>query len=197
MVFYTAFIQEGVKIKSDDLGLSHSTEGGLKNNKYLFDWSKSSINKINSVLRNNFNLFDKVKINKLSSNHLYKFQKNISSYIVSNIYNISFAHELINNSNNDIQLFQNELLNRINTFKSKKDNYIIFVLFNLQKSNNISILINSLSHYFNNFKLLYISNYISISDLLNTNIIYVNINIIYKDWMYSNLDWFNIIYDNL
>ena len=54
---------------------------GLKNNKYPFDWSKSSINKINSVLQNKFRLFEELKINKLSTNHLYKFNKLISRKI--------------------------------------------------------------------------------------------------------------------
>lgn len=173
---------------------------GLKNNKYPFDWCKSNINKINITLKNNFDEYNKITVNKLSNNHQFHFQKNTSSYIVSNQYNISFAHELFNISDNNIIKFQDELTNRINTFKSKKDNYVIFVLsdfFNNTKSNNIcnqlDLLITNLKKYFNNFKLLYITN--SLIDYTSSN----NLKIIYTgdiqfvDWMYPNYNWFEIL----
>lgn len=173
---------------------------GLKNNKYPFDWCKSNINKINITLKNNFDEYNKITVNKLSNNHQFHFQKNTSSHIVSNQYNISFAHELFNISDNNIIKFQDELTNRINTFKSKKDNYVIFVLsdfFNNTKSNNIcnqlDLLITNLKEYFNNFKLLYITN--SLIDYTSSN----NLKIIYTgdiqfvDWMYPNYNWFEIL----
>lgn len=173
---------------------------GLKNNKYPFDWCKSNINKISMSLKNNFDEYNKITVNKLSNNHQFHFQKNTSSYIVSNKYNISFAHELFNISDNNIIKFQDELLNRINTFKSKKDNYVIFVLsdfFNNAKSNTIcnqlELLITNLKKHFNNFKLLYITN--SLIDHTfsnNLKIIYVE-NIQFVDWMYSNYNWFEIL----
>lgn len=173
---------------------------GLKNNKYPFDWCKSNINKINITLKNNFDEYNKITVNKLSNNHQFHFQKNTSSYIVSNKYNISFAHELFNISDNNIIKFQTELLNRINIFKSKKDNYIVFVLsdfFNNTKSDiicsQLELLITNLKKYFNNFKLLYITN--SLIDYTfsnNLKIIYTE-DIQFVDWMYSNYNWFEIL----
>lgn len=173
---------------------------GLKNNKYPFDWCKSNINKISMALKNNFDEYNKITVNKLSNNHQFHFQKNTSSYIVSNQYNISFAHELFNISDNNIIKFQDELINHINRFKSKKNNYIVFVLsdfFNNTKSNTIcnqlDLLIINLKKHFNNFKLLYITN--SLIDYTSSN----NLKIIYTgdiqfvDWMYSNYNWFEIL----
>jgi hypothetical protein len=177
---------------------------GLKYNKYPFDWSKTNINKINNVLKNDFDKYNIVKVNKLSANHNYKFQENTSSYILSNSYNITFAHELLNAYTADIDLFQNEILNRINTFKYKKNNYIIFILLDLNNTqktiyNQLEQLIINLKIYFTNFKLLYITSInidINLSNLNNVKIIKIK-NLEFIDWMYSNHNWFDIIYNNL
>ncbi len=163
---------------------------GLRYRSYPFDWTKSDLKKINNVLENNFELFNNVNIQKFSFNHQYidtiDSNKEIGSYILKNDYNISFAHEVLDN----IEKFKNKLEYRINKFKSHKDDYIIFILINMTelKQNELTQLNNNLKKYFNNFKILYISDI----DPKNKNVIWINLNVPYIDWKYSNFDWSSI-----
>ena len=175
---------------------------GLRYSSYPFDWTKSDLKKINNVLENDLKLYNNVNIQKFSVNHKYidtiDSNKETGSYILKNDYNISFAHEVLENTklSNNIESFKNKLENRINKFKSHKNDYIIFTIINTNKikKNELTQLNNNLKKYFNKFKILYISNL----DPKNKdpNIIWINLNVPYIDWKYSNFNW-NILLNSI
>jgi hypothetical protein len=199
--------------------ISHQLQNlGIKNNSYPFDWCKISLSQLNKVLDNKFKDFTDIKIKKFSNNHEYIKNINHGSYLLNNKYNITFAHELFINSNKNINKFKLLLDKRIKRFMTHKEDYIIFVILEYQKSNEHILLelVKKLNKYFNYFKILYIkiddeenpnnisikntsldNNYkIRISNKYNyIKTIHVNKNIIdWEDWKYSNLDWHNIIF---
>jgi hypothetical protein len=173
---------------------------GLRNKSYPFDWCKMSISKLNKVLENDFESFSDVKINKYSQNHLLevnedgKEYKNIGSYIVKNKYNISFAHEIKTDTEEEIKDFKKTLERRIKRFKNLNNHDITFVILNLENVKNINVklefLLKNLKMYFKDFKLIYIG-YNEIKEkFLHKEIKYIKLNINeWVDWQYSNLDW--------
>lgn len=169
---------------------------GLRKDSYPFDWAKFDINKLNSVLENNFKNFSDIEIYKFSNNHNYKFINNNGSYILKNIYNIKFAHELLNNNQDNIDKLKEKINIRISRFYKKNKEYVYFIIFNNTKYNYINFdkILYNLDKYFAQYKILYISNinpYIN-----NKKIKWVYIDNIYVDWQYSHINWFNIIYNN-
>jgi hypothetical protein len=169
-------------------------ELNLQYNSYPFDWAKSNIKKINEVLENNFNNFSNLSIFKFSETHLYKFKNNNGSYILKNEYNINFAHEFLNEY--ELHILKNKFDIRISQFKNNKNNFIIFVLLNLEKNIEIELdkLIINLKKYFNNFKILYISNY---PIKKNNFIIPYYIDNEWSGWSFNHLNWYNIIFNSL
>lgn len=166
----------------------------IRYNSYPFDWARINIRKLNSVLENNFNNYCKLKIHKYSNNHLDMINNIQGTYIVKNNYNINFAHELLNI--HDLNKLEYLFEKRINKFKNCNNNYIIFVLLNLEINIDyeLELLIYNLKKYFNNFKILYISNY---KIKVNKYIIQYNINNDWLDWEYNNLNWYDIIFNSL
>jgi hypothetical protein len=79
----------------------------LRKQSFPFDWAKITIKQLNKVFENKFKDYDNIFIKKFSENH-------DSSYIVSNKYNITFAHEIFNKYS--IKEFNQVLVNRINNF---------------------------------------------------------------------------------
>ena len=180
---------------------------GLRKKSYPFDWAKLSINKINNVLENNFDSFSNLHIKKFSDMHIHKDNyKNSSkctkisgSYILYNTYNIQFAHELL--INNNINMVKEKFNNRIKRFYNIFE-FIYFIILDIDnnqsnnQSNNqyIQKLINNLDKFFVSYKILYISN-IKVNE--NNKIKYIFSENKFIDWQYSNIDWFNLIYENI
>lgn len=176
---------------------------GLRNKSYPFDWCKMNISKLNKVLENDFANFSDIEINKYSQNHLLESNnnekecENIGSYIVKNKYNISFAHEIKTDTEEEIKEFKKILERRIQRFKNLNSHNITFVILNLENVKNITInlefLLKNLKMYFKHFKLIYIG-YNEIKDkFLHKEIKYIKLNMNeWFDWKYSNLDWDNI-----
>jgi hypothetical protein len=179
---------------------------GLRNKSYPFDWCKISISKLNKVLENDFENFSDIEITKYSKNHLLDGQDdsdeeiNSGSYIVKNKYNISFAHEIKTDTEEEIKEFKITLKRRIQRFKNLNNHNITFVILNLEnvknKKNiniNLEFLLKNLKIYFKHFKLIYIG-YNEIKEkFLHKEIKYIKINTNdWVDWQYSNLDWNHI-----
>lgn len=169
-------------------------ELNLRYNSYPFDWAKCNIKKLNEVLKNNFNNFSNLNIFKFSEKHLYKFKTNYGSYILKNDYNINFAHEFLNEY--ELHILKNKFDIRISKFKNNKNNYIIFILLNLEKNidKELDELIINLKKYFNNFKILFISNYlIKKNDYILP--FYIDNN--WSGWEFNHLNWYNIIFNTI
>jgi hypothetical protein len=191
---------------------------GLRNNSYPFDWCKINLDQLNKVLENNFKNYSNIKIKKYSTNHKYFKSDNINgSYILTNEYNIEFAHELYTNNIQDLENLKKKIDLRINRFIKLKNKKIIFIIFDLINKNQLIKLINNLKKYFSIFKILYINinynsdikpnnsknnfinNYnIEVSNKYNfIKTITIDHNYIdWTDWSHSKLDWFNIIFNN-
>lgn len=148
-------------------------EVGLRKQAFPFDWAKISINKLNKVLTNGFESFSDIKVKKWSDNHP-NFDNRGGSFIVSNPYNITFAHEVIDK--NSINEFKKILDKRIKRLLSHKDDYIKFVIFNTGKKLDSTSLSLNLRKYFNDFEILEIQ-----PDTQFT------------DWHYSHMNWFELI----
>lgn len=166
----------------------------LRYNSYPFDWAALNIKKINNTLKYNFKNFNNLKIIKFSENHSYKFNNKQGSYILKNDYNINFAHEFLHEY--ELHILKNKFDIRISKFKNNKDNFIIFVLLNLEKNIDLELnnLIINLKKYFNNFKILYISNY----QIKKNNYIiphYIDNN--WSGWQFNHLNWYDIIFNTL
>ena len=175
---------------------------GLRDKSYPFDWCKMSINKLNKVLENDFKNFSDIKIFKFSKNHLLENDDLLNdngSYTVKNTYNISFAHELKTDNEEELKLFKETLERRIERFKKIKSDNLTFVILNLENKQNdklnVEILTKNLKIYFKNFKIIYLGLNVNINDE-NKEIKYVKLNVNdWVDWKYSNLNW-NEIFNN-
>lgn len=173
---------------------------GLRQHSYPFDWTKIDINKLNLVLKNNFLEFENIKIKKLSANHNYKnidneFISDSSSYILSNKYNITFAHEVTNID--ELDIFKNKLIIRKNKLLSCRHKFIIFILFNpVSKIINLDLLIENLNLYFHNYKIIYINKFQPLSKYISF-IKWFQSDVEFIDWKYNNINWPNVIYNNI
>ncbi len=168
----------------------------LRNQSFPFDWAKITIKQLNKVLETQFKDYDNVFIKKFSENH-------DSSYIVSNKYNITFAHELFDKYNNSIEEFNQVLLKRINNFITHQKCIIKFVRIELQpitesylkELNKLIILLDS---YFDNYKLILLTDFnCNINNKLYPNLIIkkvVNYNN-YTDWKMDYINWYDIFYN--
>lgn len=161
---------------------------------YPFDWSSITLNQLNKVLENNFIGYEDVKIKKLSNRHLH-YDTDTASLLVTNSYNISFAHEILNESS--ISDFSESLKRRIERFKKLVNPTFIRI-----ETNNLSEiqmlgydrLINNLDLIFEEYTLIVIS---KIKPKSNK-IIYYELKEYSSDWKYSDVDWnkiFNTVYE--
>lgn len=172
---------------------------GLKNESYPFDWSKTSINQIISVLENNFIDYEIIEIKKKSNLHTHKNNISNFTYLVFNKYNITFAHEII--CEKQIDHFKESILRRIYRFKNINEN-VTFIRIELCKINEtydekIIKLYNLLKKYVNNFKLIIIINCCYKSKINNK-----DINIFYyqdfsEDWQMNNIDWNKVLFNEI
>lgn len=81
---------------------------------YPFDWCDIKINQLINVLENDFLDYNKLQIKKFSSSHSL-LNSNNGSYILTNIYKIKFAHELLDVSNKE--LLEETIDRRIKRFR--------------------------------------------------------------------------------
>jgi hypothetical protein len=131
-------------------------------------------------------------------------QNDSGSYLLKNSYNILFAHELYSISLFNISFLKNKLDQRILNFKQLQNKNIRFVIQNNYINiKELNLLIQNLKEYFTNFVLIYITDQnqnITQLDQLNFDkkiikIITIDYNIIdWKDWKYSNINWFDIFF---
>ena len=172
----------------------------LRKQSFPFDWAKITIKQLNKVLENKFKDYDNIFIKKFSENH-------DSSYIVSNKYNITFAHEIFNKYS--IKEFNQVLVNRINNFITRKcvcmcnEPDITFVRIELQPITESYIaelnkLIILLDTYFDNYKIiLLIDSECKINCEISPKIIIKKVvnfdNFI--DWKMDYIDWYEIFYN--
>lgn len=173
---------------------------GLRNQAFPFDWCKTSLKQINKVLENKFRNYSDLSIYKYSNNHKI-LEKDTGSYLLKNSYNILFAHELYSISLFNINSLKLKLDKRIQNFQKSYNKNIRFII----QNNSINIieinkLIQNLKHYFTNFVLIYITDKnqnINKSEFDKNiiKIITIDYNIIdWKDWSYSNINWFDILF---
>lgn len=96
----------------------------LRKEAYPFDWCSLTIKHLNSILKNDFNEYiDTLKINFLSEKHPDELGN--PSMVITNKYNIRFAHEVITN---DIEDFKISLNKRILRFrKLDKEDFITYI----------------------------------------------------------------------
>lgn len=94
----------------------------LRHCAYPFDWTNIDIIKLIDVLSNDFYEYDTtLYIKRLSDKHFNQETKTEteietkSTYLITNKYNITFAHEVLNAS--DIDNFKKSILNRIERFR--------------------------------------------------------------------------------
>lgn len=148
-------------------------EVGLRYQSYSFDWCKMSINQLNKVLTSGFDTFSDIKVKKWSENHPH-LETDSGSFIVSNPYNITFAHEVIDK--NSVDEFKKTLDKRIERLLAHKDDYIKFIVFNTGKPIDIDLLSTNLAKYFNDFDI----QMIQPDDQ-------------FTDWKYNHMNWFKLI----
>jgi len=176
---------------------------GLRNQAFPFDWCKVSIKQINKVLENKFINFSNLNIYKYSTNHKM-LTHNSGSYLLKNSYNILFAHELYYISLFNLDMLKNKIDKRIVNFQNAYNKNIRFIIqnnyINLYEINN---LIKQLKQYFTKFIIIYITdknqniNYLDFNNKI-IKIITIDYNIIdWKEWSYSNINWFDIFFTPL
>ena len=142
---------------------------------YPFDWCKISINQLISVLSNDFDNYDSIKIYKYSENH--------NSYLLKNDYDITFAHEIGN-----IDEFKIKLADRIDRFKNSKNN--IYIRIELCKINDNYInKIKQLMKLIKGKLILIINSDIEINI---ENVVVYRYNEFSDDWQMNHIDWLTI-----
>ena len=157
---------------------------------YPFDWSSITLNQLNKVLENKFIGYEDIKMKKLSDKHLH-YETGNSSLLVTNSYNISFAHEILNESS--ISDFSESLKRRIERFKKLiNPTFIRIEINNLSEIQMLGYdrLINNLDLIFEKYTLIVIS---KIKPKSNK-IIHYELKEYSSDWKYSDIDWNKIFY---
>lgn len=168
----------------------------LRQQSFPFDWSKITIKQLNKVLESKFKDYENVFIKKFSENH-------DSSYILSNKYNITFAHEIFDKYNNNIEEFKQVLIRRINNFVAhQRCTWAIkFVRIELQPItesylDDLNKLILLLDTYFDNYKIILLIDSDSKIKSNNKLIIKKVVNFDnYTDWKMDYIDWYDIFYN--
>jgi hypothetical protein len=166
----------------------------LRNQAYPFDWAKVSLNSLIKVLENDFDRYCKLTTKKLSKNHL-TFDDTKPSFIVSNDYGITMAHELVDEQN--IEIFTLSLSKRIERFKNlgclvEDRNPIRFVRLETSNLTEIQLLsynklIQALDKYFRNYQLVVISKNKPVEQ--NPKIIWYKLESFDENWWYPNVNW--------
>jgi hypothetical protein len=172
-----------------------------RTNSFPFDWTKITIRQLINILENNFNSYTNIYIKKLSQNHL---DHNLNpTLLLTNQYSVSFAHEVISNSESNVNQFKIKLENRIKNFldlKSFSKDKIKFIRIELSicnskyfdKINNLLILLEKYTGH-NEFKFILIIHSDSIiPSNLSNKIQICKFDQFNSDWKMDNIDWKNI-----
>jgi hypothetical protein len=160
-----------------------------RNISFPFDWTKIKINQLINILENDFEKYTELIPKYIS-------EKYDDSYLITNKYKITFAHELFDKYK--IEDFQDKLLNRIENFKKYKDNnditYIRIELSPLKESYQIKL--DKLMELLKDAKLILIISSKSYIPKLSSNIILYTFSDFNDDWQRNDIDWFNILHTN-
>lgn len=156
-----------------------------RNYSYPFDWCNITLNQLIDVFNNDFKDFEKLSIKKLSENHI-EFESGNPSYILTNCYNIKFAHELINSD--DINILSEKIKRRIIRIKQLINP--IFIRIEINNLTDLQIskynkLINQLDELYNNYDFILIANKNPNIDKIK----YYKLNDFSDDWKYELLNW--------
>ena len=185
---------------------------GLRTNTYPFDWCKITLQQLIQILEENFNDYvESLKFVSISNLHpifefdlklgnelkqelrMYEIQST-NSLILTNKYNIRYAHEL--GEKYQLEEFKNKMKERVARFRELKNNDICFVRIELSPLNqswhsNIMKLHSLLCSYSSNFKLILII-CSQIEFQFPPNIKIYRFDEFDPDWKMDTLDWNDI-----
>ena len=164
-------------------------ELGIRTTAYPFDWSKIKIKQLINILDCDFKDYCKLEIVKFSENHE-------SSYIITNPYKITMAHEVLKSC--ELTIFRDKLKDRIDKFREAIKNRVKFIRLETcpwkqSYQEDLNKLLQILDKLSPNYELILIL-HDSYRDKL---IFHSKIKIIYyddfnSDWKYPNINWYNI-----
>jgi hypothetical protein len=147
---------------------------------FPFDWTKINIKQLISILENNFDSYTDLIIKNKSNNHEL-------SYLITNKYNITFAHEVFEKY--ELEEFTKKLIIRINNFITNNDVTYIRIELGILKESYQKYL-DKLCELVNNKLILivYSKSYIPI----HKNVKIYTYNNFSSDWKRDDIDWLNI-----
>lgn len=166
----------------------------LRKEAYPFDWAKISMNSLNNVLYNDYKDYSStIKLHKFSEKH-------DSSFIVNNLYNVQFAHEIFKSkSDNEMSTFiksLNKRIIRMNKLKTLKKYPIFIRLETFNYKGNYDTLVKYLDNNYFDYKLIIITNNYHLSkenqNIYNSRVIYYYMNYD-ENWKYENIRWNDIL----
>ena len=161
----------------------------LRKEAYPFDWAKIKLQTLNQILSYDFLDFTNMSVQSFSPKHFAFGKKDAGSYIISNKYGISFAHEVMDIC--EFSEFIEKQTRRVDRFrKLSNPTFVRLETSNIPKSYNqhYDKLISLLTEYFTDFKLIVISN----NPITHDKIKWVRLENFDEDWTYSKLDWVKI-----
>lgn len=165
----------------------------LRSEAYPFDWASFSLNSLIKILSTKFENFDNVELKGFSQCHKL-LDSNNGSYILTNPYSITFAHEVSNQETLDT--FKNSLKRRIERFLNLSNP--IFV--RLETANltdvqikNYDVLVRILDKMFSSYQLIVIST----KNPNNSKIKWIKLENFESDWKYPSVDWASVFNLNL
>ncbi len=171
----------------------------LRDQAYPFDWAKIKLDSLIQVLESGFVDFTDMFVCFFSNKHFTLDQitqstnsdgeKILGSYIVSNKYNIKFAHEITNTFG--LKKFIDQQKRRITRFTNLSNpTFVRLETGNVPKSYQTKYekLSGILLGLFPEFKLIVISN----NKISGDRIIWYKLEEFDKDWTYSKLNWKSI-----
>ena len=164
---------------------------------FPFDWVKIKLKDLIQILENKFKDFDKIEIVKISEAHRDLEEFSRPTYIITNPYNITMAHEVL--SCDSLDDFKVKLTRRIDRFYDNLQNKIKFVRLETSPykqcyNDYLNKLINILDNICSDYQLIlivhksYQDKIINYEDKLKL-IFFDDFN---PDWRYENIDWTKI-----
>ena len=160
---------------------------------YPFDWSKTDITQLITVLEQDFTDYEDVEIKKLSDNHPNN-ETGFASYILVNRYKITMAHEI--SDVKEIAEFREKLIRRIDRFKKIEGKIIFYRLETCVYKKNYDDKINKLINILDSYKIDYELRIIvhksykeSSINLMDNKIKLYYYDEMTPDWKFDNIEW--------